>query len=163
MKNWLASPDVPIEVPRCTRGCSSCCCQLNRRIVPEGVEERGNLRKDTVFSGMARLYRVREAEPQFIEYLRAKAVAELATEMAAAAATDAIPKKRNAIFPKSTLICCPLIRVRREQQRGNIGARFCERPIAEENGDGGLSPYKWFCAVITVSILSGICTRRTKI
>lgn len=27
VKNWVASPNVPIEVPRWTRGCSSCCCQ----------------------------------------------------------------------------------------------------------------------------------------
>ncbi len=43
----------------------------DRRIVAEGIEESGNLRKDAVFPGMARLYRGRGAEAQFIEYLLA--------------------------------------------------------------------------------------------
>lgn len=43
----------------------------DRRVVAEGIEESGNLRKDAVFPGMARLHRGRDAEPQFIEYLLA--------------------------------------------------------------------------------------------
>ncbi len=67
VKTWVASPSVPIDVPRWIRGRTSFCFQSVGGIRTEGIEKDGDLRKDAVFPVGAALDRSRGAEAQLIE------------------------------------------------------------------------------------------------
>jgi hypothetical protein len=107
VKNWLASPDVPIEVPRCTRGCSSCCCQPtavswlkgSKRAVISGKTPSSLEWPDCTEAEAPKRNSSNICSPAFAE----PAIVGMPTTTA----TDAIANKRRATLPKSILICCP--------------------------------------------------------